>query len=314
MGSEWQNAIDAEAAARQSTERARRHVPENEIVFPLRNSLQRRYDIARGNTMVSANDGNDEERDDAPWLEQGVQELNPRLPSPRSNALHTSPRQINRVELATNYNVQSPSSSIADDLTPRELKSEIERQKIHIEQVQAQLSEKNSQIRLLLDEKRTNEEAHLQATLNGQERETERLERITSKLAEQLRIARADKEQLDAQVLEGRAREDELRRQMHEKERQMDERERHYSVQIHNARLRQLQAEADLEAARISPRLVTETVPQSSQQSQSQRRSSTSSHRPPSTRSKDTKLCFSVPRGSRGAPIVAELIKQQIWR
>ena len=309
LGRLWADTIAAEAVQRQSTERASRDVSERESVSSIRDSLQHRIHTARANTGVSASDGNDEERDQPSWLQEGVHELNTRLPSPRSNAPHTSPRQIISVELPTHYNVQPQSSFTADDLTTSELESEIKRQKIHIQQVEAQLSRKDFQIRQLLDEKEATEEAHLQAILNDQQREIERLEKIKLGLAEQLRAARADVKQLDAQVLEGRAREDDLRRQMHEKERQMDERERHCSLQIRNAELRQMQAEADLEAARIPPRMVAETVSQSSQQSQSQHRPSTSSNRASSMRYKEKRMFLSAPRGS---PIRAELelIKQ----
>ena len=310
LGRLWADTIEAEAVQRQSTERASRDVSERESVFSIRNSLQHRIHTARANTGVSASDGNDEERDQSSWLQEGVQEFDTRLPSPRPNGPHASPRQIISVELPTHYNVQPPSSHTADDLTTSELESEIKRQKNHIKQVEAQLSKKDIQIRELLDEKKATEEAHLQAILNDQQREIERLGKIKFGLAEQLMAARADLKQLDAQVLEGRAREDNLRRQMHEKERQMDERERRCSLQIHNARLRQMQAEADLEAARMSPRMVPETVSQSSQQSQSQHRPSMSSNRTSSTRYKEKRLSFSVPRGSRDAPIKAELFKQ----
>ena len=313
LGRVWEHTFAAEAVARQSTERARRDVSEREGLSTIRDNLQHRMHTARANTAVSANDGNGEERDQPSVLEDGVQELNTRLSSPRPNVPYLSPRGMISVELPTHYSVQSASYPTADDLTASELESEIRRQKTHIEHVEAQLSEKERQIRQLLDEKKAAEEAQFQATLDGQQREIERLERIKFGLAEQLRTARADVKQLDAQVLEGRAREADLRRQMHEKERQMDERERHYSLQIHNAKLRQMQAEADLEAARISPRLVTETVSQSPQQSQSQHRPSTSSYRHSSTRCKDKRMAFSVPRGSRDAPIVAEFIKH-VWR
>lgn len=302
--------MDAEAVVRQSTERARRDTSQREAVFTVRDDLQHRLQTAR-DTGVSANDGNGEELDQASGLQEGARDLNTHLSPPRPNVPYTPPRQTINVELPTHYNVQSPSSFTADDLTASGLESEIQRQKIHVKHVEAQLSKKDFQIRQLLDEKEATEEAHFQAILDGQQREIERLERIKSGLAEQLRIARADVKQLDAQVAEGRAREDDLRRQMHEKERQMDERERHYSQQIHDARLRQMQAKADLEAERISPRLVTETVPQSSRQSQSQRRPSTS-HRTSSTSCKDKRMAFSVPRGSRNAPIVAELIKRVV--
>ena len=294
----------AEAVARQSTERARRDTFEREVLT-VRDNLQHTFHAAR-NSGVNANDRSGEEFSQPSGPQEGSQELDTNLSSPRSNAPNTPRRQTINVELPTHYNVQSPSSFTADDLTPSDLELEIQRQKIHIKHVEAQLSKKDSQIRQLLDEKEATEEAHLQAILNGQQREIQKLERIKFELAEQLRIARADVKQLDAQVAEGRAREDDLRRQMHEQERQMDERERHYSQQIHDARLRQMQAKADLEAERISPRLVTETTPQSSRQSQSQRRLSTS-HRASSTPCKDKKWALSVPRGSWNAPIMAEL-------
>ncbi|KAL8791575.1 MAG: hypothetical protein Q9195_005839 [Heterodermia aff. obscurata] len=295
----------AEAVARQSTDRARRDIPVREAEFTIRDDLQHRFHTARAN-----NNDVDEEHDQPSWPQEGVQELNTRLPSPRPHAPYASPGQTIGVELPTHYNVQSPSSFTAENSTAAEFESEIEKQRICITQVEAQLSKKDSQIRQLLQAKEATEEAHLQAILNGPQREIERLEKINLGLVEQLRTARADVKRLDAQVLEGRAREDDLRRQMHERERQMDERGRHHSQQIHNARLLQMQAEADLEAARLSPRLVTETVSQSSQQSQPQRRPPTSSHRFSSTRCRDTRLAFSVPRGSRDAPIRAELIRQ----
>ena len=306
LGKVWEDVIAAEELARQSTERARRDTSEGEAVFTIRDSLQHRFHAARANTGLSLNDGSDEERDPPSGLQEGVQELNARLPSPRTNAPRTPPRQTITAELPAHCNVRSPLSFTADDMTASDLESEIQRQKVHIKHVEVQISKKDFQIRELLNAKEATEEAHLQAILNGQQREIESLERIKFGLVEQLRTARAEVKQLDTQVVEGRAREDALRRQMHEKERQMDDRERHCSLQIHNAKLGQMQAEADLEAARISSRLVAETTSQSSQPSQSQRRSSTS-HRPSSTSYK-----FSVPRGSRDAPIVAELFKRAV--
>ena len=309
LGRVWEDAIAAEAVARQSTERARRDTSEGGALFTIRDSLQHRFHAARANTGFSLNDGSDEEVDPPSGLQEGVQELNTHPPSPRPNAPCTPPRRTITAELPAHYNVQSPLSFTADNMTASDLESEIQRQKIHIKHVEGQISIKDSQIRELLNAKEATEEAHLQAILNGQQREIESLEKIKSGLVEQLRTARADVKQLDAQVVEGRAREDALRRQMHEKERQMDDRERDCSLQIHNAKLRQMQAEADLEAERISSRLIAETISQSSQPSQSQRRSSIS-HRPSSTSSKEKRMAFSVPKGDRDAPIRVELVKR----
>ncbi|CAF9910083.1 MAG: hypothetical protein HETSPECPRED_009600 [Heterodermia speciosa] len=308
IGKVWEDLRAAEAD--QSTARALRDNSDMEAIFTVREDLQHRLRTARTTTGIRANNGNGAEGDEPSLLQEGVQELDTRLQSPRPNAPNISPRQIISAELQAYHDVQSPSPFATYDSTVSELESEIQRQRNHITHVEAQLLEKDFQIRQLLHAKETAEEAHLQAMLNGPQREIENLERIVSGLVEQLRTARTESKQLNAQVLEGQARGADLRRQMHEVERHRDERERDHSLQIHNAKLRQMQAEAALEAARLTPRLVAETVPQSSQQSQSQRRPSKSSQRFSSMRSRDTRMSFNVPRGGRDAPIKAELIKQ----
>ena len=308
IGRVWEDLRAAEAV--QSTARALRDNSDMEALFTVREDLQHRLRTARTTTGIRANNGNGAEGDEPSLLQEGFQELDTRLQSPRPNAPEISPRQIISTELQAHHHVQSPSPFATYDSTVSELESEIKRHRDHITRVEAQLSEKDIQISQLVHAKETAEEAHLQAMLNGPQKKIENLERIISGLVEQLRTARTEVKQLNAQVLEGQARGADLRRQMHELEQHRDERERDHSLQIHNAKLREIQAEAALEAARLTPILVAEPVPQSSQQSQSQRRPSTSSQRFSSMRSRDTRMAFSVPRGYRDAPIRAELIKQ----
>lgn len=260
-------------------------------------------------------------------------ELDTRLPSPLpAAALPTPPQSAVGIELAA----QNPASAggirqsqghnshymppivqprnnleraPTDDWATSELQTEIHRQQAYIEQVEKELEEKDSQISNLLREKEETEDAHLRAVLRDQQADISRLERTRDTLAKDLRSARADASRLSEEIEEARARERILKQQVAETEQQMHSNELQWRVRMENARLRQLQADADLEAERISSRRVAESHSQSPQLSQSHRRSSNASHAASSTRSRRSELCFDVPRGNRNAPIKAALFR-----
>lgn len=328
----WQETIEAERREGQRIESSRRADLDRQRAGTVRDGLDRRFSAAHAAAKNDSNekdDGGTEEGRGRRWLP----ELDTRLPSPLPNAaLPTPPQSAVTIELPTHSPVSSrgiqqsqgynshymspvtrPRNNLqrspTDDSATSELETQIQRQKAYIEQVEKGLEEKDSQIRNLLLEKEETEEAHLRAVLNDQQADITRLERMRDILVRDLRSARADASRLSEEMEEARARERVLKQQVSETEQQMHSNERQWRVRMENATPRQLHADADLEAGRLSSTRVAETLSQSPQLSQSHRRSSNASHAASSTRSRRSELCFDVPRGNRNAPIKAALFR-----
>lgn len=316
LGRRWQETIAAQRRERQNSESSRRADLDRQRAGAVRDGLNRRFSAVHTDAEDDSNgndDGGMEEGRGRRWLP----ELDTRLPSPLPNAaLPTPPQSAVSIELPTHHpaslrDIQQSQehnshytppltrprndlhSSPTDDSPTSELETQIHRQEAYIEQVKKELEEKDSQIRELLLEKEETEEAHLRAILNDQQADILRLERTKDILVRELRSARADVTRLSEEMEDARARERILKQQM-------DGNERQWHVRMENARLRQLQADADLEAERISSRRAADTLSQSPQLSQSHRRSSNS---------RRSELCFDVPRGHRNAPIKAALFR-----
>ena len=322
LGVAWQMAIADQERAREQEDRDRRRNTDEERAEAVRRNVQHRFSSGQmDNERYASNiparpTHRDNESAEFSTVRRGLQELDNEAPFRQPTALPTPPRTASSVELPA-----SPPSRI-DDLTTAELEANICVQQARNTEVEEELEDRVEEVRRLLLNKDDAEQAHLQAVLAQQQAEIDKLDKTLQTVVEKLNIARAKVKSLTAEIDEGRTRETALRQEMREREavlrEQMQEREACLRQQMRNreqtweqqrldARLRQMQADADFEASRIASRVSTRASPPASASS---RRPSGSSRQGSSTRSKDTRMVLSVRKGNRNAPI--EIFKHML--
>lgn len=325
LGLVWQMTIADKERAREQEDRDRRRHAAEERAEVVRRNVQHRFTSSQldNEQWSSSTTARPTHRDsESAELERGMQELDIVSPVHGPTPPPTSSQTASSVELPASDGAEVQLSSRMEDLTTAELEANICVQQARNVEVEVELEDRIEEVRRLLVHKEDTEQAHLQAVLAQQQAEIDRLNKTLVTVVEKLNLARANVKSLTAEIDEGRTREAALRQEMRDREavlrEQMHERESCLKEQMRNqeqaweqqrleARLHQMQADADFEASRIASRVSTRTSPPTNASSGLP---SGSSRRGSSTRSGNSKMVLSVPKGNRNAPI--EIFKHML--
>ena len=274
--------MNAQERARQADARARRESAERQLREEIGQPVEDTSALPGGESGHAEEPGRGPSVRDS-WQRRELPSLGAQSP-PRvlsqSDALPTQPPSAVRFELPASPDAPITAGSTIGTNAMSALETRIRNQQAHIQRLEADLTSTKVAVQQLRQSRTNAEQDRRRATLNNEQAEAEKWKKLTERFAGELEEKNAHLEWLEQRVEEGRTTEADLHRRLHE------------------ARLKQMDSDAEIEALRFAARASLPATPRT-QASPSVVSPATTRRLSDSTRRERRVLKISVPRGQR---------------